>query len=207
MRNTSGANLAYSLLVIGLGVLAFIVHEQRDDLRVIHAISAVSKKLQDNTEKLSKEYEVLIESVNRVAMSVEENHNLIVDSHFYIHRKNVRLRGLPDLQDRSLVDMFKELCRKKLGIELEDSDIDLAQWAGPTQRDGTRPASVTFTDFHTKRKVLDSARLKLRDTPYVMLDDVFVGSGENLTQLAHEKHVDACYKKISKVKRCYLHLT
>ena len=29
----------YSLLVIGLGVLGFILHEQRDDLRVLHAIS------------------------------------------------------------------------------------------------------------------------------------------------------------------------
>ena len=28
-----------SLLVIGLGVLGFILHEQRDDLRVLHAIS------------------------------------------------------------------------------------------------------------------------------------------------------------------------
>ena len=95
--------------------------------------------------------------------------------------------------------MFKELCTKKLGINLEDWEIDLAQWGGPAQRDGTRPALVTFADFQTKKKILESARLKLRDTPYVMFDDVFVGAGENLTQLAHEKHIDACYKKIAKV--------
>ena len=38
-----------------------------------------------------------------------------------------------------------------------------------------------------------------RDTPYVMFDDVYQGSGENLTQIAHEKHIDACYNKLSKV--------
>ena len=96
--------------------------------------------------------------------------------------------------------MFKELCTKKLGITLEDSDIDQAIWNGPTQRDGTRPAMISFTDFHTKKEVLESARLKLRDTPYVMMEDLFIGSGENLTLLAHEKEIDSCYKKISKVK-------
>ena len=39
-----------------------------------------------------------------------------------------------------------------------------------------------------------------RDTPYVMFDDVYQGSGENLTQIAHEKHIDACYNKLSKVR-------
>ena len=33
MRNTNGSTLAYSLLVIGIGVLFFIIHEQKDDLR------------------------------------------------------------------------------------------------------------------------------------------------------------------------------
>ena len=32
-----------------------------------------------------------------------------------------------------------------------------------------------------------------------MFDDVYQGSGENLTQIAHEKHIDACYNKLSKV--------
>ena len=42
--------------------------------------------------------------------------------------------------------------------------------------------------------------LNSRDTPYVMFDDVYQGSGENLTQIAHEKHIDACYNKLSKVR-------
>ena len=33
-----------------------------------------------------------------------------------------------------------------------------------------------------------------------MFDDVYQGSGENLTQIAHEKHIDACYNKLSKVR-------
>ena len=51
----------------------------------------------------------------------------------------------------------------------------------------------------TKKEVIEKARLKLRDTPYVMFDDVFMGSGENLTQIAHDKQIDACYQHISKV--------
>ena len=87
--------------MIGLGVLAFIVHEQKDDLRVIHTIHAVSRKLEKNQNELSNKYEALIESANRIAMSVEDDHNLISDSHSYIHRKNLRVRGLPELQERA----------------------------------------------------------------------------------------------------------
>ena len=95
-----------------------------------------------------------------------EDHNLIADSHGFIHRKNIRLRGLPDLQDRALVDMFKELCTKKLGINLQETDIDMTQWAGPTQRDGTRPALITFSDFHTKKVVLE---VRDRQATYCLL--------------------------------------
>ena len=98
------------------------------------------------------------------------------------------------------MDMFYELCDKKLGIKLEESDIDMAQWSGPAQRDGTRPALITFADYAVKKAIINAARLKLRDTPYVMFDDVYQGSGENLTQIAHEKHIDACYNKLSKVR-------
>ena len=91
-----------------------------------------------------------------------------------------------------------------LEIELQENDIDLAQWSGPAQRDGTRPAVITFADYTTKKQIIEAARLKLRDTPYVMFDDVFQGSGENLTQIAHEKQIDSCYEKISKVNS---HLT
>ena len=77
-------------------------------------------------------------------------------------RKNIRIRGLPELQDRAVVDMFYELCDKKLGIKLEESDIDMAQWSGPAQRDGTRPALITFADYAVKKSIINAARLKLR---------------------------------------------
>ena len=71
----------------------------------------------------------MVEAANRVALSVEIDHNIITDTHEYIHRydslyeseydsllfrKNIRIRGLPELADRAVVDMFRELCNKKL---------------------------------------------------------------------------------------------
>ena len=134
-----------------------------------------------------------------IKFSASEDHNIITDSHEYLHRKNVRIRGLPEIEGRALIDMFRELASKKLGLVMDDMDIDLAQWAGPSLQDGTRPAVVTFAQYAMKQKILDAARLKLRDSPYVLFEDLFVGNGENLTELAHQRGVDACYKHISKV--------
>ena len=170
-------------------------------MRILKTITAVSKTLAKKEAEIEKRYEQLVESANRVALSVELDHNTIADSHAYIYRKNIRIRGLPELQDRAVIDMFKELCNKKLGVQLQDNDIDSAKWSGPAQRDGTRPATITFANYVTKKEVIEKARLKLRDTPYVMFDDVFMGSGENLTQIAHDKQIDSCYQHISKVDR------
>ena len=92
----------------------FIIHEQKDDLRIIKTLSVVSKTLQRKQTDIEKRYDELVEAANRVALAVETDHNLIADSHAYIHRKNIRIRGLPELQDRAVVDMFRELCNKKL---------------------------------------------------------------------------------------------
>ena len=44
MLKKRARNVIFSLLVIGLGILGFIIHEQKDDLRVIHTIAAVTKE-------------------------------------------------------------------------------------------------------------------------------------------------------------------
>ena len=44
MLKKRARNLIFSLLVIGLVILGFIIHEQKDDLRVIHTIAAVTKE-------------------------------------------------------------------------------------------------------------------------------------------------------------------
>ena len=170
-------------------------------MRILKTINAVSKTLAKKESEIEKRYDQLVDSANRVALAVELDHNTIADGHAYIYRKNIRIRGLPELADRAVIDMFKELCNKKLGVQLQDTDIDQAQWSGPAQRDGTRPATITFANYVTKKEVIEKARLKLRDTPYVMFDDVFMGSGENLTQIAHDKQIDSCYQRIEKV--CY----
>ena len=125
MRNTNGSTLAYSLLVIGIGVLFFIIHEQKDDLRngtkiyhppsqprldavlwrfyggskwgrrgwplkrIIKTISVVSKTLHKKQKTIEKQYDNLVEAANRLALTVESDHNIIADSHEYIHRNGV----------------------------------------------------------------------------------------------------------------------
>ena len=44
MLKKRAKNFIFSLLVIGLVILGFIIHEQKDDLRVIHTIAAVTKE-------------------------------------------------------------------------------------------------------------------------------------------------------------------
>ena len=49
------------LLLLGVGVLFFVIHEQKDDLRIIKTLSVVSKTLQKKQKQVEKSYDNLVE--------------------------------------------------------------------------------------------------------------------------------------------------
>ena len=49
----------------------------------------VSKTLHKKQKAIEKQYDNLVEAANRLALTVESDHNIIADSHEYIHRKTV----------------------------------------------------------------------------------------------------------------------
>ena len=55
--------------------------------RIIKTISVVSKTLHKKQKAIEKQYDNLVEAANRLALTVESDHNIIADSHEYIHRK------------------------------------------------------------------------------------------------------------------------
>ena len=57
--------------------------------RIIKTISVVSKTLHKKQKAIEKQYDNLVEAANRLALTVESDHNIIADSHEYIHRNRV----------------------------------------------------------------------------------------------------------------------
>ena len=49
----------------------------------------VSKTLHKKQKAIEKQYDNLVEAANRLALTVESDHNIIADSHEYIHRNTV----------------------------------------------------------------------------------------------------------------------
>ena len=49
----------------------------------------VSKTLHKKQKAIEKQYDNLVEAANRLALTVESDHNIIADSHEYIHRNMV----------------------------------------------------------------------------------------------------------------------
>ena len=58
-------------------------------IRIIKTISVVSKTLHKKQKAIEKQYDNLVEAANRLALTVESDHNIIADSHEYIHRNTV----------------------------------------------------------------------------------------------------------------------
>ena len=50
----------------------------------------VSKTLHKKQKAIEKQYDNLVEAANRLALTVESDHNIIADSHEYIHRNTVQ---------------------------------------------------------------------------------------------------------------------
>jgi len=72
----------------------------------------VSKTLHKKQKAIEKQYDNLVEAANRLALTVESDHNIIADSHEYIHRNtvfHVRKEGNLDVDSFLSITLFLKI--------------------------------------------------------------------------------------------------
>ncbi|KAI4455672.1 l1 transposable element-related [Holotrichia oblita] len=129
-------------------------------------VSAVTDKLNICNNEL-KSCKNNIDSLDKRMLRIEE---ALDEQEQYSRRNNIRIYGVPEITHENTCEVFVNLCREKLKINITNSDIDCChRLAG---KEGTnKPIIVRFVRRDVKNKVFNDKR-KLKGTRIVITEDL-----------------------------------
>ena len=109
--------------------------------------SSLDEVIQENIMPLKKQIDDLSAELNEVKKHANENEQ-------YSRRCNIRIFGLPELENENCYEVVSEFCKMKLGCDLELCDIDRTHRVGRPRLGKQRAIIVKFCSYQSKIKVM-----------------------------------------------------
>ena len=128
-----------------------------------------------NFEKVANENEYLKETMAEMGYKLNVAYARVNDLEQYSRRNSIRVFGLRDHDKRE--NMFAtealviDLCKRKLGINIPVSDIDIAHRVGTFSAERDRAVIVKFVTRKARQAVLQN-RKRLKGTPVTIAEDL-----------------------------------
>ena len=155
--------------------------EVRDD---VTALKETIAGLKDENEKLRQTVQLSHdnermreEEMETLRQTVNEQANEITDLKQYLRSNNLKIYGLPEEgegeweSDAETARNVIRLCKDKLGIDLQENDIDIAHRLKKNSEDKARSIIVRFVRRTVRNQVI-GLRKKLKKTGIVIADDL-----------------------------------
>lgn len=83
---------------------------------------------------------------------------------------NLRIYGLPEVEDEDTTTVVQEFCRNKLNLELKASEIDISHRL-KRKESGIKPILVRFVSRTSKKRVFNN-KSKLKGSKIVIKEDL-----------------------------------
>ena len=120
----------------------------------VHTLSCENIKLRHENESNDDQLQDLL-------MNLEMNASVLEDQIQYSRRNCLVVSGIAEKRGEDTDEIIQTFAAEKLGIELEDTDIDRSHRLGKKQVGKPRPIIVKFVRYNMRRKVMKERR-KLR---------------------------------------------
>ena len=127
---------------------------------------------------------------------IHANHN-----EQYSRKSNIRIFGIPSSTDSSQENcktIVSDLCKSKLGIHIDEGDIDGAHRVGRV-RQGSQPIIVRFFARDSKKAVLAN-RHKLKGSKIVVYDDLTLKNSKLLNRVKNHPQIESAWVINGKIK-------
>lgn len=128
----------------------------------VHA--SLDEVIRENVMPLTKQIESLSAELNEVKMHVNENEQ-------YSRRCNIRIFGLPELEDENCYEVVTDFCKTKLGCDFELCEIDRTHRVGRPKSGKQRAIIVKFSSYQSKIKVM-KCKKNLKGTSMYVNEDL-----------------------------------
>ena len=128
------------------------------------AMESVLKELKAEIAVLEGKVKTLEGTIERVAAKANDNEQ-------FSRRQNVRVTGFVEEDDENCAEKFVNLCREKIGLDVNDDLVDRAHRVGKKE-EGTNRAIIVRLKTHKDKLAILRNRKNLRGSGFYINEDL-----------------------------------
>lgn len=132
--------------------------------------SNMESKMDAMFSKFDKKFECLQEMVSNNMRKLSAAEKKIDQLEQYSRKNNLRLFGIPEANSENTDNLIVNLCKEKLGIDINKEDIDRSHRVGSDNKT-TRAILVKFVSYRVKNDVYRKKKL-LKGSKIVIKEDI-----------------------------------
>ena len=115
------------------------------------AVESMLKELKAEIAVLQGKVKTLEDTIEKVAAKAKDNEQ-------YSRRQNVRVTGFVEEEEENCVEKFVNLCREKIGLDVNDEIVDRAHRVGKKEEGANRAIIVRLKTHKDKLTILRNRR-------------------------------------------------
>ena len=128
------------------------------------AMESILKKLKAEIAVLEGKVKTLEDTIDKVAAKANDNEQ-------FSRRQNVRVMGFVEEDEENCAEKFVNLCREKIGLDMNDDIVDRAHRVGKKE-EGTNRAIIIRLKTHKDKLAILHNRKNLRGSGFYINEDL-----------------------------------
>ena len=131
---------------------------------VRQAVESMLKELKAEIASLEGKVKTLEDTIEKVAAKANDNEQ-------YFRRQNVRVTSFVEEEEENCAEKFVNLCREKIGLDVNDEIVDRAHRVGKKEEGANRAIIVRLKTHKDKLTILRNRR-NLRGSGFYINEDL-----------------------------------
>ena len=128
------------------------------------AMESILKELKAEIAVLEGKVKTLEDTIEKVAAKANDNEQ-------FSRRQNVRVTGFVEEDEENCAEKFVNLCREKIGLDVNDDIVDRAHRVGKKE-EGTNRVIIVRLKTHKDKLAILRNRKNLRDSGFYINEDL-----------------------------------
>ena len=131
---------------------------------VVQPMESILKELKAEIAVLEGKVKTLEDTIEKVAAKANDNEQ-------FSRRQNVRVTGFVEENEENCAEKFVNLCREKIGLDVNDDIVDRAHRVGKKE-EGTNRAIIVRLKTHKDKLAILCNRKNLRGSGFYINEDL-----------------------------------
>ena len=156
---------------VAAAMTSYLTSQDFKDIIAKAVKEAVGQAMESVLKELKAEIAVLEGKVKTLEGTIEKVAAKANDNEQFSRRQNVRVTGFVEEDDENCAEKFVNLCREKIGLDVNDDLVDRAHRVGKKE-EGTNRAIIVRLKTHKDKLAILRNRKNLRGSGFYINEDL-----------------------------------